>query len=366
MDQWVVTVDQFTIAMTYIQEASASPRQEIDSQQSRQFVVQDETPCDSVPHLPPSLDLEDAHPYIDRIEQRIRQLRLFGSSSTWDDLDSIPVASPLAKFRMPDIERYMVVGCLYTYLRLYSTGKIAEIVDRPLQRDDSVLMVIRELIRDPRGKFRPNWSGPYFIRELTPEGAAWLMDLDGNRFSEPTNVDQLKSFLSFLLPYHPSLRYVPCLKTTLRPWDQMSSLTASAWAGLIQLCSDYRVVSLTMIDLVSPGFWLIIYGSSWSCTLIPTYEIHIDTMFPPWSLSGVTQLGLHFAMLRCHHAFLPRDAPLIYGSDSVVHLLCERYLGLIREHSDCDGPGVMDTNTYESMQRSLVISGFALYWGITL
>ncbi|RVW78290.1 hypothetical protein CK203_055764 [Vitis vinifera] len=28
--------------------------------------------------------------------------------------------------------------------------------------------------------------------ELTPEGAAWLMDLDGNQFSEPTNVDQLK------------------------------------------------------------------------------------------------------------------------------------------------------------------------------
>ena len=35
------------------------------------------------------------------------------------------------------------------------------------------------------------------------------------------------SFLSFLLPYHPSLRYVSCLKTTLRPWDQMSSSTAS-------------------------------------------------------------------------------------------------------------------------------------------
>ena len=73
-------------------------------------------------------------------------------------------------------------------------GKITEIVDRPLQRDDSVLRVIRGLIRDPRGKFRPNWSGPYFIRELTPEGAAWLMDLDGNRFSEPTNVDQLKRY----------------------------------------------------------------------------------------------------------------------------------------------------------------------------
>ena len=50
-----------------------------------------------------------------------------------------------------------------------------------------VLKVIRGLIRDPREKFRPNWSGPYFIRELTLEGAAWLMDLDRNRFSEPTN-----------------------------------------------------------------------------------------------------------------------------------------------------------------------------------
>ncbi|RVW29097.1 hypothetical protein CK203_112339 [Vitis vinifera] len=156
--------------------------------------------------------------------------------------------------------------------------------------------VIRGLIRDPRGKFRPNWSKPYFIRELTPEGAEWLMDLDGNRFSELTNMDQLKryyvsdhgrrmgghhfdvtslhvgfeqiftplctlcftiilifafdssssfhplfeaysdpfqhSFPSFMSPYHPSLRYVPCLKTTLRLWDQMSSSIALTWTAV--------------------------------------------------------------------------------------------------------------------------------------
>ena len=57
-----------------------------------------------------------------------------------------------------------------------------------------VLKVIRGLIKDPKEKFRPNWSGPYFIRELALEGAAWLMDLDGNRFSESTNVDQLKKY----------------------------------------------------------------------------------------------------------------------------------------------------------------------------
>ena len=65
---------------------------------------------------------------------------------------------------------------------------------RSLQRGDLVLKVIKGLIKDPRGKFRPNWSKPYFIRELTLEGIAWLMDLDGNQFLEPTNVDQLKKY----------------------------------------------------------------------------------------------------------------------------------------------------------------------------
>ena len=37
------------------------------------------------------------------------------------------------------------------------------------------------------------------------------------------------SFPSFLSPYHLGLRYVPCLKTTLRPWDQMLSSAASTW-----------------------------------------------------------------------------------------------------------------------------------------
>ncbi|RVW91027.1 hypothetical protein CK203_044159 [Vitis vinifera] len=63
-----------------------------------------------------------------------------------------------------------------------------------VQQLGTILRVIRGLIRGPRGKFRPNWSRPYFIRELTLEGAAWLMDLDGNRFSKPTNVDQLKDY----------------------------------------------------------------------------------------------------------------------------------------------------------------------------
>ena len=39
------------------------------------------------------------------------------------------------------------------------------------------------------------------------------------------------SFPSFLSPYHPSLHYVLCFKTTLRPWDQISSSTNPSLIG---------------------------------------------------------------------------------------------------------------------------------------
>ena len=65
---------------------------------------------------------------------------------------------------------------------------------RKFQKGNLVLKVLRGLINDPRGKFRPNWSGPYVIRDLTQEGAAWLTHLDGNQFTKPVNVDQLKRF----------------------------------------------------------------------------------------------------------------------------------------------------------------------------
>ncbi|RVW71035.1 Gag-Pol polyprotein [Vitis vinifera] len=352
-----------------------------------------------------------------------------------------------------DERRLRAADHVRAYQRKMARAFKKRVKPRPRHVGDLVLKVIRGLIRDPRGKFRPNWSGPYFIRELTPEGAAWLMDLDGNRFSEPTNVDQLKrsittihcfaiifivacdsshslrvlfspysdpsqvrcshsrvhgswdslymlhfiyegmsfdhwvfepSFLSFLSPYHLGLRYVPCLKTTLRPWDQMSSSAASyldrsdsvvfrlpgsfmdphglarpsltgcsSRRGHDRLpygASEIHPAGSALLDTWIPSclstwetfmevacammddfmtFVLrtcrapdVILGhiSRFGCMLIPTHEIHMDTMFPPWSLSGVTQLGLHFAMPRCHHVFLPGDALLIYGSDSVVHV----------------------------------------------
>ena len=126
----------------------ASLRQEISDQQGRPPAVQDETPYDSRPPPPPPPvpSVPQASPYVlhghsevsppavvqtvvaddmyarmDRIEQRMRQLRVSDGSAVWDDLEGMPVASLPAKFRMPDIERYIGIGCPLIHLRLYST-----------------------------------------------------------------------------------------------------------------------------------------------------------------------------------------------------------------------------------------------------
>ena len=50
------------------------------------------------------LTSEDAHARMDRLEQRMRQLRLLDGGMVWDDFDGLLVASLPAKFRMPEIE----------------------------------------------------------------------------------------------------------------------------------------------------------------------------------------------------------------------------------------------------------------------
>nr|CAN60991.1 hypothetical protein VITISV_009628 [Vitis vinifera] len=93
-----------------------------------------------------------------------------------------------------DEKRLRATDHIQAYQRKMTRAFRKWVKPRPLQKGDLVLRILRGLIGDPRGKFRPSWSRPYVIRELTPEGAAWLTNLDGNQFSKPTNVDQLKKY----------------------------------------------------------------------------------------------------------------------------------------------------------------------------
>ncbi|KAL6319661.1 hypothetical protein AAG906_026709 [Vitis piasezkii] len=120
-------------------------------------IVQDETLHDSLPPPPPppipivpqaspymlhghseivppafvqTIVIDDAHARMDRIEQRMRQLRVSDGSAIWDDLEGMPVASLPAKFKMLDIKRYTGIGCPRIHLRLYSTVMRAHGLDK--------------------------------------------------------------------------------------------------------------------------------------------------------------------------------------------------------------------------------------------
>ncbi|XP_074297660.1 uncharacterized protein LOC141628412 [Silene latifolia] len=66
---------------------------------------------------------------------------------------------------------------------------------RGINEGDLVLKSVRALLPvDPRGKFKPNWAGPYLVKKILTGGAVRLTDLDGNDFSNPTNLDQLRKY----------------------------------------------------------------------------------------------------------------------------------------------------------------------------
>ena len=57
-----------------------------------------------------------------------------------------------------------------------------------------VLKQLRAIVFNPRGKFRPNWKGPYLVKIVLPKRAARISDLEGNEFTESINLDRLKKY----------------------------------------------------------------------------------------------------------------------------------------------------------------------------
>ncbi|RVW50274.1 hypothetical protein CK203_081174 [Vitis vinifera] len=88
------------------------------------------------PIVTPVTIIEDPRSRMDRLEQRIRQMRDPDEMISWDDPDDMPVATLPVGFRMPDIERYTGAGCPRIHLRLYST------VMRALGLDETQLLTL--------------------------------------------------------------------------------------------------------------------------------------------------------------------------------------------------------------------------------
>ena len=66
---------------------------------------------------------------MDRLEQRMRQMRVSDGAISWDDFDGAPMASLLAQFRMSEIERYTGICCPKIHWRLYNSVMRADGLD---------------------------------------------------------------------------------------------------------------------------------------------------------------------------------------------------------------------------------------------
>ena len=62
---------------------------------------------------------------------------------------------------------------------------------RNLKEGNLVLKELRAPVFDPKGKFKPNWAGPYVIKTLFSGGAAKLMAWMGEELFQPVNLDRL-------------------------------------------------------------------------------------------------------------------------------------------------------------------------------
>lgn len=65
---------------------------------------------------------------------------------------------------------------------------------KDIQEGDLVLKEVLEPVVEPSGKFRRKWWGSYIIKTITKADVEWIIDLDGNTFSRPVNLDRLKIF----------------------------------------------------------------------------------------------------------------------------------------------------------------------------
>ena len=81
------------------------------------YVLHSQTDATPLPVVAPIQESDDAHARMDRLEQRMKQMRVSDGAINWNDFDGALVASLPAQFRMLEIERYTCMGCLKIHLR---------------------------------------------------------------------------------------------------------------------------------------------------------------------------------------------------------------------------------------------------------
>ena len=82
--------------------------------------------------------------------------------------------------------------------QLYQKGMMRahdkKIWPKQFQEGELVLKRIPQNRQDPRGKWSPNWEGPYVVKKAFLGGALILIEMDGEEFPNPINADIVKKY----------------------------------------------------------------------------------------------------------------------------------------------------------------------------
>ncbi|XP_077210977.1 uncharacterized protein LOC143846427 [Tasmannia lanceolata] len=99
------------------------------------------------------------------VELRIPSLRVMMEA---DLPESEWAQARYQELHMIDEKRLKALYHVQGYQRRIEKAFNKKVRIRDVQKGDLVLKTFRAPVYDPRGKFKPNWSGPYIVDEVLP------------------------------------------------------------------------------------------------------------------------------------------------------------------------------------------------------
>ena len=71
-----------------------------------------------------------------------------------------------------------------------------KVKSRVFREGDPVLKKVLSFVPDSRGKWTPNYEGPYIVKRAFSGGALLLTNMDGEDFTRPVNSDAVKKYFA--------------------------------------------------------------------------------------------------------------------------------------------------------------------------
>ena len=69
-----------------------------------------------------------------------------------------------------------------------------KVCSRRFSEGDLVLKKVSQALKDNRGKWAPNYEGPFVVKRAFSGGALVLVNMDGNELPSPVNSDVIKQY----------------------------------------------------------------------------------------------------------------------------------------------------------------------------